>query len=105
MLSLSPLLFGTHYEFVRKALEHGKHVLVEKPIAASVAEAESLVEIAAKHSLTLMVNHTFIYTGAVRKMRRSCAWRPGGTVLFRFRPHQPRPDSARHQRPLGSGTP
>jgi predicted dehydrogenase len=60
---------ATHYGFARKALEHGKHVLVEKPIAASVAEAESLVEIAAKRKLTLMVNHTFIYTGAVRKMK------------------------------------
>ena len=60
---------ATHYEFARKALEHGKHVLVEKPIAASVAEAESLCDIAAKRNLTLMVNHTFIYTGAVRKMK------------------------------------
>jgi predicted dehydrogenase len=58
-----------HYEFARRALEHDKHVLVEKPIAASVAEAESLVEIATKRDLTLMVNHTFIYTGAVRKMK------------------------------------
>src|SRR5215475_8410001 len=60
---------GTHYEFARRALEHDKHVLVEKPLAASVAEAESLVEIAAKRQRTLMVNHTFIYTGAVRRMR------------------------------------
>jgi predicted dehydrogenase len=60
---------ATHYAFARRALEHGKHVLVEKPIAASVAEAESLVEIAEKHDRTLMVNHTFIYTGAVRKMK------------------------------------
>ena len=59
----------THYEFARKALEHGKHVLVEKPMAAAVAEAESLVELAAKRDLRLMVNHTFIYTGAVRKMK------------------------------------
>ena len=60
---------ATHYDFARRALEHGKHVLVEKPLAASVAEAESLVEIADKRELTLMVNHTFIYTGAVRKMK------------------------------------
>ena len=60
---------GTHYEFARKALEHGKHVLVEKPIATSIAEAESLIDIASRRGLTLMVNHTFIYTGAVRKMR------------------------------------
>ena len=60
---------ATHYQFARKALEAGKHALVEKPLAASVAEAESLVEIAAKRRLNLMVNHTFIYTGAVRKMK------------------------------------
>jgi len=60
---------ATHYEFARAALERGKHVLVEKPMAASVAEAEKLIELAAKHSLILMVNHTFIYTGAVRKMK------------------------------------
>jgi predicted dehydrogenase len=60
---------ATHYAFARQALEHGKHVLVEKPIAASVAEAESLIDIAARRHLTLMVDHTFIYTGAVRKMK------------------------------------
>jgi predicted dehydrogenase len=60
---------GTHHEFAHKALENGKHVLVEKPLAASVAEAERLVNMAAQRRLTLMVNHTFIYTGAVRKMK------------------------------------
>jgi predicted dehydrogenase len=59
----------THYEFARKAMEHGKHVLVEKPIAASVAEAESLLDVAAKRNVRLMVDHTFVYTGAVRKMK------------------------------------
>jgi len=60
---------ASHYEFARKAFEHGKHVLVEKPAAASVAEAEKLVDLAHKHGLTFMVDHTFIYTGAVRKMK------------------------------------
>jgi len=64
---------ATHYEFARQALQHGKHVLVEKPLAASVAEAESLVDIAAKRNLTLMADHTFIYTGAVRKMKEVVA--------------------------------
>lgn len=59
----------SHYELARKALEHRKHVLVEKPMAASVTEAESLLDIAAKRNLRLMVGHTFIYTGAVRKMK------------------------------------
>lgn len=60
---------ATHYPFARKALEHGKHVLVEKPVTSSVAEAEKLVELAEKRKLTFMVDHTFIYTGAVRKMK------------------------------------
>ncbi len=60
---------ATHYEFARKAFENGKHVLVEKPVTASVAEAEKLVDLAEKSGLTFMVDHTFIYTGAVRKMK------------------------------------
>jgi len=60
---------ATHYNFARKAMEHGKHVLLEKPATTSVAEAEKLVELAEKHKLTFMVDHTFIYTGAVRKMK------------------------------------
>ena len=60
---------GTHYMLARKALESGKHVLVEKPLAATVSEAECLVEKAQKLGLTLMVDHTFVYTGAVRKMK------------------------------------
>lgn len=60
---------GTHYELARRALEHGKHVLIEKPLTKSVSEAEKLVELAARQKLTLMVDHTFIYTGAVRKMK------------------------------------
>ena len=60
---------ATHYEFARRAMEHGKHVLVEKPLAATVSEAEKLVDLAEKNKLTFMVDHTFIYTGAVRKMK------------------------------------
>ncbi|MDA8427763.1 MAG: Gfo/Idh/MocA family oxidoreductase [Geobacteraceae bacterium] len=60
---------ATHYDFARKAMEHGKHVLLEKPATTSVAESEKLVELAEKHKLTFMVDHTFIYTGAVRKMK------------------------------------
>ncbi len=47
----------------------GKHVFVEKPIASSAEEAERLVDEAARRSLVLAVDHTFIHTGAVRKMR------------------------------------
>lgn len=60
---------ATHYDFARRALEMGKHVLLEKPATTSTAEAEKLVDLAAKAKCTLMVDHTFIYTGAVRKMK------------------------------------
>ncbi|WP_038008626.1 Gfo/Idh/MocA family protein [Terrimonas ferruginea] len=59
----------THYELAKKALLEGKHVLVEKPMTASVAEAQDLINLAAQKGLTLMVDHTFLYTGAVQKMK------------------------------------
>jgi predicted dehydrogenase len=60
---------GTHYRFALEALGAGKHVLVEKPFTASSKEGEHVVAEAARKRLTLMVDHTFIYTGAVRKMK------------------------------------
>ena len=60
---------SSHFELARRALEAGKHVLVEKPITTSAIEAQMLIEIAEKNRLTLMVDHTFAYTGAVRKIR------------------------------------
>ena len=59
---------SSHFPLGMQALEAGKHVLIEKPIAASVVEAEALVAEADRRGLTLMVDHTFIYTAAVRKM-------------------------------------
>jgi predicted dehydrogenase len=58
-----------HYEIALAALMAGKHVLVEKPIAPTSREAARLVAEAAKRRLTLMVDHTFVYTGAVQKIR------------------------------------
>jgi predicted dehydrogenase len=58
----------THYELAKKALLNGKHVLVEKPMTSSSAEAEELIELANKNGKVLMVDHTFLYTGAVQKM-------------------------------------
>ncbi|PTX45324.1 putative dehydrogenase [Christiangramia gaetbulicola] len=60
----------THFELAKKALNAGKHVLLEKPMAASAAEAEILINLAEKKGLLLMVDHTFLYTGAVQKMRQ-----------------------------------
>lgn len=60
----------SHYELAKKALEKNKHVLVEKPMTASSADAQSLIELAIRKSKTLMVDHTFLYTGAVQKMKQ-----------------------------------
>jgi predicted dehydrogenase len=58
-----------HFELANAALRAGKHVLVEKPMASTSDEAGRLIDEAARRRLVLMVDHTFIYTGAVRKMR------------------------------------
>jgi predicted dehydrogenase len=60
---------STHFEIAKRALLAGKHCWIEKPMTASVAEAEELNEIAEKNNLKIFVDHTFIYTGAVRKMK------------------------------------
>lgn len=60
---------STHFKLAKKALENNKHVLVEKPISQTSEESQLLVEIARKKHLTLMVDHTFIYSGAVRKIK------------------------------------
>ncbi len=59
----------THFSFASEALKAGKHVFVEKPLAASSDEAANLVAIASDQGRKLMVGHTFIYTAAVRKMK------------------------------------
>jgi predicted dehydrogenase len=60
----------THYELAKKALEHGKHVFVEKPFTSCAQQAEELIELAEKKDLKIMVDHTFLFTGAVRKIRQ-----------------------------------
>lgn len=59
----------THFLLAQKALLNGKHVLLEKPMAASVKECEILTELALQKNLVLMVDHTFLYTGAVEKIK------------------------------------
>src|SRR5207253_2078252 len=59
----------THFELAMQALQAGKHVLVEKPMAETSAQGRMLIETAERLGLTLMVDHTFVYTGAVRKIR------------------------------------
>jgi predicted dehydrogenase len=58
----------THYELTKAALENGKHVFVEKPFTSDSAQAEELINLAAKKNLKIMVDHTFLFTGAVKKI-------------------------------------
>ncbi len=73
---------ATHYKVAREALEAGKHVLVEKPLTASSREAEELIALADRNGLTLMVDHTFIYTGAVRKIKEIVEGGELGELLY-----------------------
>lgn len=59
----------THYSLALAALEAGKHVLVEKPLTSTAEQALHLIEEAERRRLVLMVDHTFVYTGAVQKIR------------------------------------
>lgn len=72
----------THYELVRAALAAGKHVLVMKPLATSVAHAEELVAIAERQGLMLAVDHTFVYTGAVRKIKELADTGQVGSIYY-----------------------
>lgn len=60
---------STHFDLALRALQAGKHVFVEKPLAASSEQGEKLIKEANKRNLTLMVDHSFVYTGAVRKIK------------------------------------
>jgi predicted dehydrogenase len=59
----------THFDLALQALRAGKHVLVEKPMAQTSAQARLLIETAEQNERVLMVDHTFIYTAAVRKIK------------------------------------
>jgi predicted dehydrogenase len=73
---------ATHYEFVKAALQAGKHVLVEKPFTTSMRAAEELIRLAETHGRTLMVDHTFVYTGAVRKIKEIVESGEIGDLLY-----------------------
>ena len=60
----------THFDLAKAALENGKHVFVEKPFTSSSSEASQLIDLAAGKKLQIMVDHTFLFTGAVRKIRQ-----------------------------------
>ncbi len=63
----------THYELAKAALENGKHVFVEKPFTSNAEQAEELINLAEQKNLQIMVDHTFLFTGAVRKIQQLLA--------------------------------
>ena len=60
----------THYKLGKQALQNGKHLFIEKPFTCDVEQADELIDLAASKNLLIMVDHTFLYTGAVRKIRQ-----------------------------------
>ncbi len=60
---------ASHFDLAKQALAHGKHVLIEKPITASVQQAVELIDLADQKGLKLMVDHIFVYNGAVKKIK------------------------------------
>ena len=60
----------THYELAKAALQNGKHIFVEKPFTSNAAQAQELIELAARKNLKIMVDHTFLFTGAVQKIKQ-----------------------------------
>jgi predicted dehydrogenase len=73
---------GTHFDLVRSALEAGKHVLVEKPLTASVGEGVKLASLAHRSDLVLMCDHTYCYTPAVQRIRELIRCGEIGDVQF-----------------------
>ena len=73
---------ATHFSIAQEFLRAGKHVLVEKPLTATVAEAEELVALAEAQQRTLMVDHTFVYTGAVQKIKEILSRGELGDLLY-----------------------
>lgn len=73
---------ATHYNLAKAALENGKHIWVEKPFTFKSEEAEELINIAEKKNLKIFVDHTFIYTGAVRKIKEIIDRGDLGNIMY-----------------------
>ncbi len=73
---------STHYSLAKECLEAGKHVFVEKPLADSSKKCQSLINIAKKNSLIIFVDHTFLYTSAVNKMKEIASKKDFGNLLY-----------------------
>jgi predicted dehydrogenase len=72
----------THFELAKAALENGKHVFVEKPFTSTSQQAEELIELASKKNLQIMVDHTFLFSGAVKKIREIVDKGTLGTLYY-----------------------
>ncbi|HEY6625585.1 MAG TPA: Gfo/Idh/MocA family oxidoreductase, partial [Ignavibacteriaceae bacterium] len=72
----------THYKLAKKALDSGKHIWVEKPFTSTSKEAEELIEIADKRNLKIFVDHTFIYNGAVIKIKELIDKNELGNIIY-----------------------
>lgn len=72
----------THYQLAKEALQSGKHIWVEKPFTAKSKQAEELIKLADKHDLKIFVDHTFIYNGAVRKIKELTVAGELGDIIY-----------------------
>lgn len=72
----------SHFNLAKLALEAGKHVMIEKPMTASVVEAETLIDLALKNNKVIMPDHTFLYTGAVQKIKQLVSANEIGTINY-----------------------
>jgi predicted dehydrogenase len=86
----------THFELAKASLENGKHVFVEKPFTSNSAQAEELIDLAQKKNLKIMVDHTFLFTAAVKKIShllaegtlgKLCLFQHDVNVLWDLAPH------------------
>lgn len=73
---------STHFDLAKQALANGKHVFIEKPITATSSQAAVLIEMAARRDLTIMVDHTFLFTGAVKKIKELVETDVLGKLLY-----------------------
>ncbi|UCF70267.1 MAG: Gfo/Idh/MocA family oxidoreductase [candidate division WOR-3 bacterium] len=73
---------ATHFDLARQALEHDKHVLLEKPLTSSMEDARALVKLAASRDLRLMVDHITVYSGVARKLKELIMNDELGKILY-----------------------
>ncbi len=73
---------STHFPLAKMAIEYDKHILVEKPFTVSISEAETLIELARRREVSLLVDHIFMYNGAVRKIKEIIDSGEIGDILY-----------------------